>query len=216
MKATLKNVISFYEFHHSLIRSCMISKDISKEIQPVKEIKEVKEMKERKPKLKFTEKVYIPQETYPSINFLGLIFGPKSKTLKEIETDSGCSIVIRGKGSVRNEKKHLLSSEDGPLHCLVSSNSKECIHKAEEIIKDIIHQAIKTPIEELELRRRQLKEVASIRNFKCQNCGSRGHIRHDCPLGDSLQSINSSNPLNPVNSVNPVNFFIWKFEFEFL
>ena len=37
--------------------------------------------------VKFTEKVMIPQEDHPEVNFVGLIIGPRGSTLKTLEKD---------------------------------------------------------------------------------------------------------------------------------
>lgn len=41
----------------------------------------------RPPQTKISEKVLIPQEEYPDINFVGLIIGPRGNTLKGMERD---------------------------------------------------------------------------------------------------------------------------------
>lgn len=41
----------------------------------------------RPPQQKISEKVLIPQEEYPEINFVGLLIGPRGNTLKGMEKD---------------------------------------------------------------------------------------------------------------------------------
>lgn len=41
----------------------------------------------RPPQTKINEKVLIPQDDYPDINFVGLIIGPRGNTLKGMERD---------------------------------------------------------------------------------------------------------------------------------
>ncbi|XP_014679894.1 PREDICTED: protein quaking-B-like, partial [Priapulus caudatus] len=38
-------------------------------------------------------------------NFVGRILGPRGMTAKQLEQDTGCKIMIRGKGSMRDKKK---------------------------------------------------------------------------------------------------------------
>ena len=38
-------------------------------------------------------------------NFVGRILGPRGMTTKQIEQNTGCKIMIRGKGSMRDRKK---------------------------------------------------------------------------------------------------------------
>ena len=37
--------------------------------------------------IKFSEKVLIPQDDYPEVNFVGLIIGPRGSTLKTLEKE---------------------------------------------------------------------------------------------------------------------------------
>ena len=50
---------------------------------------------------KFQDKYYIPVNDYPSINFVGLLLGPRGNTLRKLQENSGCKIAIRGRGSVK-------------------------------------------------------------------------------------------------------------------
>ena len=43
------------------------------------------------------KKIYIPVNT--SVNYIGLIIGPRGLYIKRLEEESGCKINIRGKGS---------------------------------------------------------------------------------------------------------------------
>ncbi|XP_037784068.1 splicing factor 1-like [Penaeus monodon] len=56
------------------------------------------------PVVKVSDKVMIPQEEHPDINFVGLLIGPRGNTLKAMEKDTGAKIIIRGKGSVKEGK----------------------------------------------------------------------------------------------------------------
>ena len=51
------------------------------------------------------KKIYIPVQKFPNINFIGRILGPRGMTIKQLELDTGCKIMIRGQGSLRNMKK---------------------------------------------------------------------------------------------------------------
>ena len=103
-----------------------------------------------------SDKVMIPQEEHPEINFVGLLIGPRGNTLKcnlisfielfqinlnfiliycrlAMEKDTGAKIIIRGKGSVKEGKVGKpLPGEDEPLHAYVTANSMEAIKKAVE------------------------------------------------------------------------------------
>lgn len=38
-------------------------------------------------------------------NFVGRILGPRGMTAKQLEHETGCKIMIRGRGSLRDDKK---------------------------------------------------------------------------------------------------------------
>lgn len=56
---------------------------------------------QRAPIVRVSDKVLIPQEEHPDINFVGLLIGPRGNTLKAMEKETGAKIIIRGKGSVK-------------------------------------------------------------------------------------------------------------------
>ncbi|GJQ69088.1 putative K homology RNA-binding domain protein [Trypoxylus dichotomus] len=55
-----------------------------------------------------TEKVYVPVKEHPDFNFVGRILGPRGMTAKQLEQETGCKIMVRGKGSMRDKKKGLV------------------------------------------------------------------------------------------------------------
>ncbi|CAF4061484.1 unnamed protein product [Rotaria sp. Silwood2] len=53
----------------------------------------------------FQEKIFIPVQEYPEFNFVGRILGPRGMTAKQLEADTGCKIMVRGRGSMRDKQK---------------------------------------------------------------------------------------------------------------
>uniref|UniRef100_UPI00398F759B splicing factor 1 isoform X2 n=1 Tax=Pristiophorus japonicus TaxID=55135 RepID=UPI00398F759B len=164
------------------------------------------------PATRVSDKVMIPQDEYPEINFVGLLIGPRGNTLKNIEKECNAKIMIRGKGSVKEGKVgrkdgQMLPGEDEPLHALVTANTMENVKKAVEQIRGILKQGIETPEDQNDLRKMQLRELArlngtlreddnrilrpwqsteprSITNTTlCTKCGGAGHIASDCKFG---------------------------------
>ncbi|OLN89796.1 Branchpoint-bridging protein [Colletotrichum chlorophyti] len=141
---------------------------------------------------KTQEKVYVPVNDYPEINFIGLLIGPRGNTLKKMETESGAKIAIRGKGSVkegkgRSDAAHA-SNQEEDLHCLIMADTEEKVNKAKKLIHNIIETAASIPEGQNELKRNQLRELAALNgtlrddeNQACQNCGQIGHRKYDCP-----------------------------------
>ncbi|EPQ03996.1 Splicing factor 1 [Myotis brandtii] len=161
------------------------------------------------PATRVSDKVMIPQDEYPEINFVGLLIGPRGNTLKNIEKECNAKIMIRGKGSVKEGKVghkdgQMLPGEDEPLHAQVTANTMENVKKAVEQIRNILKQVIETPEDQNDLRKMQLRELArlngtlreddnrilrpwqssethSITNTTvCTKCGGTGHIASDC------------------------------------
>ncbi|KAK5173829.1 Branchpoint-bridging protein [Saxophila tyrrhenica] len=141
---------------------------------------------------KTQEKVYVPVNDYPEINFIGLLIGPRGNTLKNMESKSQAKIAIRGKGSVKEGKGKSdaahASNQDEDLHCLIMADTEEKVNKAKELIHQVIETAASTPETQNELKRNQLRELAALNgtlrddeNQACQNCGEIGHRKYDCP-----------------------------------
>ncbi|CAJ0587340.1 unnamed protein product, partial [Mesorhabditis spiculigera] len=151
----------------------------------------------RAPNIRLNERVWIPQEEHPSINFVGLLIGPRGSTLKQLEAETGCKIIIRGKGSVKEGKLAgrvgPLPGENEPLHAFVTGNDEKIIKAACQRVACIIEQAIMGgPIGgPNDLRALQLRELAMLNGTfrpedflsqeKCTNCGSDEHKTWECP-----------------------------------
>ncbi|KAG8184290.1 hypothetical protein JTE90_008976 [Oedothorax gibbosus] len=145
------------------------------------------------PLVKVCEKVMIPQEEHPDINFVGLLIGPRGNTLKSMEKETGAKIIIRGKGSVKEGKVgrkdgQPLPGEDEPLHAFVTGNSNESVKKAVNKIREIIRQGVEVPEGQNDLRRMQLRELALLNGTlrendgpRCTNCGGTTHRSWQCP-----------------------------------
>lgn len=161
------------------------------------------------PIVRVSDKVMIPQEQHPDINFVGLLIGPRGNTLKNLEKETGAKIIIRGKGSVKEGKigrkdGQPLPGEDEPLHAYVTAINPENVKKAVEKIKEIIRQGIEVPEGQNDLRRQQLRELALLNGtlrendglaklkqlqqaqsiitntIICTLCGGTGHLTQDC------------------------------------
>ncbi|XP_027542656.1 protein quaking isoform X6 [Neopelma chrysocephalum] len=64
------------------------------------------------PIVQLQEKLYVPVKEYPDFNFVGRILGPRGLTAKQLEAETGCKIMVRGKGSMRDKKKISFKSRD--------------------------------------------------------------------------------------------------------
>ncbi|CAF2342137.1 unnamed protein product [Rotaria sp. Silwood2] len=159
--------------------------------------------------MKYTDKVMIPQEDHPDVNFVGLIIGPRGNTLKMLEKETNAKIIIRGKGSVKDGKMGIvkhgpLPGEDEPLHAYITGSSTEIVARAVEKVQEIINKSIDAPEGLNELRKQQLRQLALLNGtlrendcliklnlmneaekivtntIICTVCGGAGHLTSDC------------------------------------
>ncbi|KAI8813988.1 hypothetical protein BJ742DRAFT_672249 [Cladochytrium replicatum] len=141
---------------------------------------------------KTQDKVYIPAKDYPGINFIGLLIGPRGKTLQKIESEHSVKISIRGKGSQKEGKQmdgpNLPPGMEEEMHCLISGVTEEGVKGAADAINKIIEIAASTPESQNDLKRQQLRDLAILNGTlrddegkMCQNCGAVGHKRYECP-----------------------------------
>jgi len=120
------------------------------------------------PPVTLSEKVYVPIKDYPEFNFVGRILGPRGMTTKQLEQETGCKIMVRGKGSMRDKKKedqnrgkpnweHL----NDELHVLITVEDSEnrAQMKLQRAIDEVKKLLIVTEGED-ELKKRQLMELA--------------------------------------------------------
>ncbi|KAI1761225.1 eukaryotic type KH-domain (KH-domain type I) [Hypoxylon sp. FL1150] len=119
------------------------------------------------------EKVYIPVNDFPEVNFIGQLLGPRGRSLADINTQSNASVVIRGKGSVkegrgrhrdrsRGPRRANTDDHQEPLHCLITANTQESVEKAKGLIQAVIENAITTPEHDNDRKRQQLRDLAVV------------------------------------------------------
>lgn len=54
---------------------------------------------DRVKRVTLTEKILVPVEKYPNYNFVGRILGPRGMTARQLEEETGCKILVRGRGN---------------------------------------------------------------------------------------------------------------------
>ncbi|KAJ8398119.1 hypothetical protein AAFF_G00429630 [Aldrovandia affinis] len=121
------------------------------------------------PIIHLQEKLFVPVKEYPDYNFVGRILGPRGLTAKQLEAETGCKIMVRGKSSMRDRKKeeqnrgkpnweHL--NED--LHVLITVEDTQTraeikMRRAVEEVKKLLVPAAEG---EDNLKKMQLMELA--------------------------------------------------------
>ncbi|KAL7382846.1 hypothetical protein ABVT39_000355 [Epinephelus coioides] len=121
------------------------------------------------PTVQLQEKLYVPTKEFPDFNFVGRILGPRGLTAKQLESETGCKIMVRGRGSMRDRKKeeqnrgkpnweHL--NED--LHVLITVEDAQ--NRAEIKLKRAVEEVNKLLVPAVEgedsLKKMQLMELA--------------------------------------------------------
>ncbi|BFZ25193.1 hypothetical protein BsWGS_28232 [Bradybaena similaris] len=121
------------------------------------------------PVVQLQTKLFVPVKEHPDFNFVGRILGPRGMTAKELEQFTGCKIMVRGKGSMRDKAKedqnrgkanweHL----NEELHVLITvedtqSRAEVKLQKAKDEVMKLL---VPAPDGEDDLKKRQLMELA--------------------------------------------------------
>ncbi|CAG5123101.1 unnamed protein product, partial [Candidula unifasciata] len=121
------------------------------------------------PVVQLQTKLFVPVKEHPDFNFVGRILGPRGMTAKELEQFTGCKIMVRGKGSMRDKGKedqnrgkanweHLHEE----LHVLITvedtqSRAEVKLQKAKDEVMKLL---VPAPDGEDDLKKRQLMELA--------------------------------------------------------
>ncbi|CAL9195095.1 unnamed protein product [Musa hybrid cultivar] len=121
--------------------------------------------------VKKTIRVDIPVDHYPNYNFVGRLLGPRGNSLKRIEATTGCRVLIRGRGSIKDPaREEMMRGKPGyehlnePLHILVEADLPveivdARIMQAREILEDMLK-----PVDESVdfFKKQQLRELAML------------------------------------------------------
>uniref|UniRef100_A0A5B6ZH12 K Homology domain-containing protein n=1 Tax=Davidia involucrata TaxID=16924 RepID=A0A5B6ZH12_DAVIN len=119
--------------------------------------------------VKRTMRVDIPVDQYPNYNFVGRLLGPRGNSLKRVEANTDCRVLIRGRGSIKDPaKEEMMRGKPGyehlnePLHILVEAELPVEIVDARlmqsrEILEDLLK-----PMDEYQdfYKKQQLRELA--------------------------------------------------------
>jgi protein quaking len=117
----------------------------------------------------FSEKLYVPVKDYPEFNFVGRILGPRGMTAKQLEQDTGCKIMVRGKGSMRDRKKEEMNrgkpnwehlNEDLHVLITVEDTKNRAMVKLERAKEEVKKLLVPAPEGEDDLKKMQLMELA--------------------------------------------------------
>ncbi|XP_050721625.1 protein held out wings-like isoform X8 [Eriocheir sinensis] len=151
------------------------------------------------PPVTLNDKVYVPVKDHPEFNFVGRILGPRGMTAKQLEQETGCKIMVRGKGSMRDKKKQEEQNRGKPnwehlneeLHVLISVEDSEnrAKLKIQRALEEIRKLLVPSADGEDELKKRQLMELAIINGtYRDSSSKNPGEVPRLLTPGMTLQS----------------------------
>jgi far upstream element-binding protein len=105
---------------------------------------------------KIKRKIYIPTDT--DFNYTGLIIGPKGSNQKRLEEQTGCKILVRGRGSQR-EGQPPQPDDHEDLHVLIVSENESQLARATVEIERILFADEET---RTKIKQAQLQQVSQI------------------------------------------------------
>ncbi|KAA8498516.1 Protein quaking-A [Porphyridium purpureum] len=160
------------------------------------------------PLVKKRVKLPVPADKYPDYNFVGRLLGPRGATLKALERDTGCKIMIRGKGSIRKDKEMEVRGKPGwehvfnePLHVVVEAENEEAVatralNRAKEAVELLL---VPVPEDRDSLKRQQLRDLAILNGtFRGQQTPGGGVVGGALGAPGSQQQISyGAGPFSP-------------------
>lgn len=151
---------------------------------------------------KCVDKLYIPKEKEGTLNFIGLILGPRGNTQKRLEKDYDCKVAIRGKGSVKDGRARgpPQPEDNEALHVVISAEGLDGMKRIEGCKRRILDIITPRQDDENDHKQAQLRELAQLngtlreqdRDFRpnkqptngdvvCAICADPSHPTPDCP-----------------------------------
>ncbi|GBG66641.1 hypothetical protein CBR_g66778 [Chara braunii] len=132
------------------------------------------------PLVRKTRRIDVPVDKHPNYNFVGRLLGPRGNSLKRVESTTGCRVLIRGRGSIKDSgKEDKMRDKPGfehlnePLHVLIeaelpASTVDASLNQAAEIIEELLK-----PVDENYdvVKKAQLRELAILNGTLREDSG---------------------------------------------
>ncbi|XP_062191830.1 KH domain-containing protein At4g26480-like isoform X2 [Phragmites australis] len=135
--------------------------------------------------VKKTMRMDIPVEKYPNFNFVGRLLGPRGNSLKQVEANTDCRVLIRGRSSIKDAaREELMRGKAGyehlnePLHLLIEAElPAEIVDIRLMQAREILNNMLKPVDESMDFfKKQQLRELAmlngTLRDDSSQKSGS--------------------------------------------
>eukprot|EP00966_Prymnesium_polylepis_P003295 75824-Prymnesium_polylepis.1 len=98
-------------------------------------------------------KFFLPEHAGQCHNMIGLVIGPRGNTQQRLQRETGCQIIVRGRGTSKQGQE---PEDEEALHVLIRGPSEEAVNKARDAISTLIDF---TSAEGDELRQKQWREL---------------------------------------------------------
>lgn len=159
-------------------------------------------------------RIPVPADKYPEYNFVGRLLGPRGTTLKTLERDTACKIMIRGKGSIRKDKEPAIRGKPGwehvfneALHVVIEVDDSRlddtaaarALNKAKEAVELLL---VPVPEERDGLKRQQLRALA-IMNGTYRGAPARSHDQLPLSSFSSSPSLHSQSMYPQLDTSSP-------------
>ena len=121
----------------------------------------IETLKPRQPGQRQWRKIIVPVEKYPGYNFFGALIGPRGNAQKRMERESGCKIVIRGKGAIkdgcgRHDGRPLGPEDEEPMHVLIEGPDEETVERGQKIVEVVLNPYSEDAVAAKEKQMREL------------------------------------------------------------
>merc|ERR1712185_591129 len=118
-------------------------------------------LKPKGPPQRQWRKVIVPVDKYPGYNFFGALIGPRGNAQKRMERESGCKIVIRGKGAIkegcgRHDGRPLGPEDEEPMHVLIEGPDEETVERGQQIVEIVLNPYSDDAVQQKEKQMREL------------------------------------------------------------
>jgi len=165
-------------------------------------------------------KVYVPVEQNPTFNFIGRILGPRGMTAKQLEQETGCKIMIRGRGSIRDNRFHdkntrpTFEEMNDRLHVLIQcEDTPNRANYRLDVAVECVSKLLQPQNDLDDLKKKQLLELSLVNGtFKQQPCWStpikstrpRSTFTYSMPIETGTEYIPAGSPTSPCSPSSPM------------
>lgn len=150
-------------------------------------------------KVNLSKLVMVPIDKYPKYNFVGRILGPRGMTVRQLEEDTGCKIMVRGRGSCKVGMRRDRGTDEEPLHVLIQCEDyADVAHEKMDKALKVVHDLLTPPPDgKDELKRKQLIELSIINGTYRPTAATKVALQTPNPASANHLSSPRRTPITP-------------------